>query len=238
MLICPAFALAALDASPNQLRFLDAVGTTSAPQYVQLTNTGNATVTVVQVTPASGRFANAGGTCGAAPFALAAQASCTLGYTSSPQAVQTIYQYLRATAADGQYEDFTLAGEGDLADLELDPLTGQIYFMPPIPVGTSSGEHFFTLTNDGRVPLQVLSVVPAVVPPVTAFVRTGGGCPEPPFTINAFFSCTVGYTFTPVAIGEAQLDLRIHNSAGSPESMRLTGLGLVDTLFAHGFEAN
>jgi len=234
-----ASALAALDANPNLLMFLDPVGSTSAPAYVELTNTGNAPLTVVAVTPATGRFANAGGSCGTVPFTLAAQARCTLGYTSSPQAVGTIYQYLRATAADGTYEDFTLAGEGDLADLELDPLTGQLRFMPAIPVGTISEERLVTLYNRGRVRLQVLSIAPSVVPPVIAFMRTGGGCPEPPFTINAFFSCTVAYTFTPVAVGEAQMTVNFHNTAGSPESVTFSGLGLPEVpIFASGFEGN
>lgn len=238
-ILLAASARAALDAYPNQLVFLDPVGTTSEPKYVELTNTGDATLTVVAVTPASGRFANAGGSCGTVPFTLAAQASCTLGYTSRPQAVGTIYQYLRATTADGSYEDFTLAGEGDLADLEVDPPTGQVRFMPPLPVGTISEEYFVTLHNSGRVRLQVLSIAPAVVPPVFAFVRTGGGCPEPPFTINAFFSCTVGYTFTPVAVGEAQLTVNFHNTAGSPESVTFSGLGLPEVpIFASGFEGS
>ena len=120
LLGCAGFAQAALVAYPNQLAFLDPVGTTSEPEYVELTNTGNATLTVVTVTPASGRFANAGGTCGTVPFTLAAQASCTLGYTSSPQAVGTIYQYLRATSADGQFDDFTWPARA-ICGLEVEP---------------------------------------------------------------------------------------------------------------------
>ena len=49
-----------------------AVGTTSDPLATTFRNTGNEPLTVVAVMPASGAYTRVGGTCGAAPFTIAA----------------------------------------------------------------------------------------------------------------------------------------------------------------------
>ncbi|MFA7542120.1 MAG: hypothetical protein WCZ02_08550, partial [Lysobacterales bacterium] len=88
-----------------------------------------------------------------------------------------------------------------------------------------------------RVPLEVLAIGPFVAPPVESFFRTGGSCATPPFTILAYSSCTLAYTFAPVEIGEVILELQLENSGGSAETLTLRGEGLlVDVVFADGFE--
>lgn len=225
-----------LRAQPSQLTFpLQAVGASVGPLFVTLRNTSAAPLSVVSLTPATGVYARVGGSCGAVPFTLAAQASCTLGYTFSPNSIGTVYQTLRATPNAGAFADFTLAGEADRGNLAVQP--SNIRFMPPIAVGEISEEQFATLENTGRVPLQVLAIQPSQPPPVVSFVRTGGSCSTPPFTLFAFASCTVGYTFAPIAIGEVTMDVQIENSVGSDESVTLSGLGLPEiALFADGFD--
>ncbi len=61
-----------------------AVGATSAPQTVTIANTGTAPGTVPALGTDTADFAISGGTCGAAPFTLAAGASCTVAVTFSP----------------------------------------------------------------------------------------------------------------------------------------------------------
>jgi len=238
LLLCSAVsAQAQLEANPGQQNFpITAVGATAGPLFVTLSNTGATTLTVVSLTVASGVYARAGGSCGTVPFTLAAQASCTLGYTFTPYSVDTFYQLLRATPDAGDFIDFGLAGEGARGRLVVDRTMD---FFQPIPVGTISQAKIASLSNEGAAPLQVTAIAPFIVPPFVSFMRTGGNCPEPPFTINAFMGCQIVYVFAPIVVGEVQLDMLFHNNGGSAETMTLRGIGTPnDILFANGFEGN
>ena len=238
LLLCGAVsARAQLAVNPGQLNFqIVAVGATSGPLFVTLSNTASTTLTVVSLTAASGVYARAGGSCDTEPFALAAQASCTLGYTFTPDSVDTFYQLLRATPNAGDFVDFGLAGEGARGRLVVDRTMD---FFEPIPVGTISQEKIASLHNEGAAPVQVIAIAPLIVPPFVSFVRTGGNCGEPPFTINAFMGCQILYVFAPVVVGEVQLDMEFYNDAGSAETMTLRGVGTPnDIVFANGFEGN
>ena len=61
-------------------------GSTSAPSFITLTNTGGGSGTV-QAPVLSGPFALSGGTCPAAPFTLAGGASCTFGVVFAAGAI-------------------------------------------------------------------------------------------------------------------------------------------------------
>ena len=238
LLLCWAVSSRAqLAVNPGQLNFpIMAVGATAGPLFVTLSNTGTTTLTVVSLTAATGVYARAGGSCGMVPFALTSQASCTLGYTFTPNSVDTFYQLLRATPNAGDFVDFGLAGEGALGRLVVDR---NLDFFQPIPVGTISQEKIASLMNEGAAPVRVTAIAPFIVPPVVSFVRTGGNCPEPPFTINPFLGCQIRYVFAPVVVGEVQLDMQFHNNAGSAETMTLRGVGTPGELvFANGFEGN
>ncbi len=222
---------------PGQLMFpLQAVGTTAGPLFVTVKNISRTPATVVSLTPATGEYAYAGGSCGTVPFDIAGLGSCTLGYTFTPFGVGMVYQTLTATASAGNPVNFGLAGEGDQGRLVVQPR--YIYFIPAIPVGAISEERVATLQNIGRVPMDVLEIGPAVEPPTISFVLSGGTCPTPPFSLAASDTCTVLFTFVPSAEGEVELDVRFKNSVSSPETVTLRGEGLPgsDTLFADGFE--
>ncbi len=239
LLCCLGNARATLVADPGQLMFpLQAVGTTAGPLFVTLRNISGAVVTVVSLTPASGEYARAGGSCGTVPFNITAQGNCTLGYTYTPFGVGTVYQTLTVAPSVGEPVNFGLAGEGDRGRLVVTPRN--IDFMPSIPVGAISDERFATLENIGRVPLDVLSIGPSVPPPVVSFVRTGGTCPAPPFSISASGACTVGFTFVPAAVGQIQLDVLLQNTAASAETVTLRGEGrpVDDDIFGDGFDGN
>lgn len=229
----------ALQASPAQLTFpLQALGSTAGPLAVTLNNITGAPVTVVSLTPASGPYADAGGTCGTVPFTVAALGNCTLGYTFTPTSVGMFYRTVTATPNVGGSLDFGLAGEGDVGRLIVEPRS--IDFTPAIPVGAFSEERFATLENIGRVPLEVLAIGPFVPPAVISFVRTGGTCPEPPFPMLASGTCTVGFTFVPAAVGEVELDMQFENNVASAETVTLRGEGLPgdDFIFVDGFDGN
>ncbi len=228
--------------NPTELRYpTQAVGVTAGPLFATLSNTGPTALAVASLTTASGVYARAGGSCGNVPFSLASQASCTLGYTFTPDffapgQVNTYEQTIRATPTVGLHEDLSLYGEAGRGSLRVDT---SMDWITPIPIGTVSSEKTASLRNVGSAPLVVTSIVPVAPPPVASFVRTPNSCPEPPFTLNTITGCGISYVFTPVFVGEVQLDIRFHNNVGSPESMRLRGVGLPgDPVFANGFEGN
>ena len=210
---------------------------TVGPLDVTLRNTGAAAVSVVTLTPATGVYARVGGSCGSVPFTLASQATCTLGYTFTPNGYGEFrqYLYLGATPNVGPTVYFDLTGEGDRGHPTVQPST--IFFLPDIAVGEISQTRFATLENTGRVSMQVLGIAPYETPPVVSFIRAGGSCGTPPFTLYAFASCTVGYKFAPIAVGRVEMDVRIAHNAGSAESVTLIGFGLPESpIFANGFD--
>jgi hypothetical protein len=219
--------------SPLQLDFrYQAVGVTSEPGATTLTNSGNQALTITAVSAATGVYARAGGTCGAAPFTIAVNASCTIEHTFTPTSVQLFYQTIVVTLAGGSTVNFGLAGEGAQGFLEFTP--SRLYF-PSVPVGSSSNEVTASLANPRPVPLYVTQAGP--LPSVNPFVRTGGTCPQPPFVLGAYGgNCTLTYVFVPTAVGHTSMDLGIIATAGT-FSLSFNGEGLPEVpLFHNGFE--
>lgn len=233
-------ARAALVASPWQLEFdIQAVQTTSAPEATTLRNTGAEAVTVTAIAtflPPLGVFTRVGGSCGEVPFTIAPQATCTIEHTFRPLSIYTYYETIRMTLADGDYMDFGLAGEGDVGRLVFWPLFGLSFF--PTPVGTVSSEQSIHIQNDRNAPVQVTAFTSTSVPAVSAFVRTGGTCPDPPFEFYARSSCTLAYTFAPTQEGQSTMDVTIRTSGASGSfPFSLSGDGTPEaSLFADGFE--
>jgi hypothetical protein len=225
---------AALVPSPGQLDFrYQAVFTTSDPKATTLTNTGNQALSVVSVTQASGVYARAGGTCGAAPFTIAAQASCTIAHTFTPSRVDLFYQTLTVTLAGGERVDFGLAGEGSEGYLEITPPS---LWFSSTPVGTIGIEQSANLFNNRPVPMQILQIGSTSVPGAAAFVRSGGTCPQPPFQQGAYASCTLAYTFAPTEVGNVWMTVDIMASSGT-FVLHLSGDGAPEiSLFGDGFE--
>lgn len=232
-----ATARADLVASPPQLDFqLYPVGTTSEPRATTLTNTGNQALTIAAIAPVTapaGVFARAGGSCGAVPFTLAPQASCTVAHTFTPNTVDTFYETQRVTMAGGGTLEFGLRGEGDIARLDISPRT---VIFPDTPVGTIGPERTVQVKNIGPVPAQITGYTTTSVPAVSAFVLTGGTCPTPPFPLNPQALCTLSYTFFPGREGESTMSVDVRTFGGS-FPLDLLGMGLPETaLFADGFE--
>ena len=238
LLSVAANARADLVASPLQLDFQrHPVATTSEPQSTTLINTGSKALTIVAIAPATvplGVFTRAGGSCGAVPFTLAPQGSCTIAHTFTPSRVDTFYETQRVTMTGGGTLEFGLRGEGAVAQLDVSP---RIVIFPDTPVGTIGPERTVQVTNIGQVPAQITGYTTTSVPAVSAFVLTGGTCPTPPFPLNPFASCTLSYVFFPGQEGESTMEVGIRTSASGTFPLDLLGTGLPETaLFADGFE--
>lgn len=239
LLLGAASASAALEPSPAQLDFqIQAVMTTSEPKATTLRNTGSQAVTVVAiaaVSPPLGVFARAGGSCGEVPFTVAPQGSCTIAHRFTPLSVFTYYETIRLTLAGEGYVDFGLRGEGEVGRLDFSPAW---LIFPATPLGAISDERAVFIQNVRFAPVQVTAYTSTSVPAVSAFVRTGGSCPAPPFEFSALWSCTLAYTFVPTREGESSMDVTLQTAGASGSfTFSLLGDGTPEVaLFADGFD--
>lgn len=89
------------------------IGSTSAQMALTLSNTGSGALQVTTIGAAAAPFSEVGGTCGPAPFSLAASTSCTVLYTFSPASAGTFTQPIAVTSDAGD-------GSADLTGTGLD----------------------------------------------------------------------------------------------------------------------
>lgn len=213
---------ATLSISPTSIDFGNVpVGTTTAPQTVTLSNTGNASLTVDPLTAAAAPFARAGGTCSAPPITLTAGSSCTLTYTFAPTVTGAANQTLTVTSSGTGSGTIALTGNGVQGNLTITP--GSVNF-GSVNVGTPSAEETVTLANTGTATLDVTALTAAAAP----FARTGTGtCSASlPITITAGSSCTLTYTFTPAVVGPASQNLTVTANAPGSGTIALSGTGV------------
>lgn len=222
---------------PGQLDFgSHRLYTTSPPRATTLTNSGNQPLSVIAVSPATGVYAQVGGSCGAAPFSIPAQGSCTITHTFRPTALVDFYQTNTVTLASGALVNFGLAGRGAQGRLTVPFFT--IWWLST-PIGTIGDEKLVVLGNSGPVPVEVLGIRTESVPAVSAFVRTGGSCPAPPFEIDPNTNCSIAYTFVPSQLGESRTEVFFRTDAASEDSVNLRGEGGPELpIFANGFDAS
>lgn len=96
------------------------VGTSSAPVTVMLGNDGDAALEVASLTAATVPFSRSGGSCAAAaPFTLAAGASCTLEYVFSPTTLGAANQVLTVMADAPGSGTISLAGVGESVEADI-----------------------------------------------------------------------------------------------------------------------
>src|SRR5439155_11921863 len=197
--------------SPTSLTFNNQViGTTSAPQPVTLTNTGNAALGISSITTPT-PFAQTNN-CGTS---VPAGATCTINVTFTATLAGTTDGFLYVTdASDGTLSVslFGTTGPAPAVTLSSTSLT-----FGSQQVGTTSAAQALTLTNSGSAPLTVSSIAAS-----GDFAQTNN-CGTS-LAIGA--SCGINVTFTPSAIGSRAGALNIiDNALNSPQTASLTGLG-------------
>jgi hypothetical protein len=233
--------------SSSSLTFsAQSAGTSSSAQTVRLTNTGNASLTISGI-PASGDFSQTN-TCGTT---LRAGANCAISVTFKPAAAGT------RTGALGIYDNaigspqaVALSGTGPISRVgpaaPLLPLSPRVNPQPqhtvnptgPLVnlssssltfsaqgVGTSSSAQTVRLTNTGNASLTISSITAS-----GDFSQTNT-CGT---TLSADADCEISVTFKPVAAGTRTGALSISDTpTGSPQSVALSGTGLVVTVGPH-----
>jgi hypothetical protein len=193
------------------------VGTTSGTQPVMLTNTGNAALTIANIT-ASGDFTQTNN-CGTS---VAGGSSCTITLMFTPTGSGTRSGTLSISDnAPGSPQMVTLGGTGGAAGAAV-TLTPASVIFPSQPVGTTSTPQTITLANTGSATLTIATL--AVTGTSAKDFAQTNTCSS---SLAAGTNCTVSITFTPSASGSRSASLTVSdNAAGSPQTVSLSGTGI------------
>jgi len=199
--------------SPLDLTFgQQAIGTTSPPQNVTLTNAGSLTLTISNISITGANFADFAQSNNCPP-SLGVNANCSISVTFTPSAAG-----IRSGAVS-----ITDNGVGSPQSVSLTGTTS-VYLSPPsvtFPsqyVGTSGLPQTIMLNNTGSVPLAITSVTatPADFAPLST-------CDN---TLSPGGSCSIGVFFDPATSGTRNGTLTVTDSASdSPQTASLTGIG-------------
>jgi sugar lactone lactonase YvrE len=198
---------------PSGLMFgTQPVDTTSAPQLVTLTNTGNSPLTITNVA-ASSDFAQTNNYAGV----VMPGANCTISVTFTPTGsglrtgIVTI-----ADSSPGSPQTVTLTGTGTQPFISISPAS--LTFAVP-SIGTSSVPQTVTLQNTGTAPLNIEGVSVTGANSSDFFYSVAGSA-----TLAPGQSTSISVTFTPSAGGMRSAQLNItDNASGSPQLVSLTG---------------
>lgn len=198
--------------SPTALIFGNQVeGTTSKAKTVKVTNTGEATLDISNIT-ASIDFAISANTCGAT---LAVGKSCKVSVTFTPTEVGDLTGTLTfSDNAINSPQNVQLSGTSVLAVT----LTPSSATYKKQKVGTTSASKKFILTNNQSATLTSIAVS------VTGDFAVSANTCE--ITLAADTKCTISVTFTPTKTGTRTGQLTVNDSASnSPQTASLSGTG-------------
>jgi hypothetical protein len=198
------------------------VGSSSAPQTVNLWNVGTAPLELEGVT-AGGDFSQTSD-CG---NRVAAGSQCSIQVTFAPAGGGTRNSTLVLTD-NATIHELTVPLLGTGTGLSVIASPWSVAF-GSVLVGATTSSQTVTLSNTGSVSLSLSAV--AVAGPF-AIVTSGTTCAASG-TVGPGSSCTVAVDFTPTAGGQATGTLSFSdNAAGSPQTVALTGTGLDFSLAA------
>jgi hypothetical protein len=197
--------------NPTSLIFASqSVGSTSAPQSIVFTNTGNGQLSVSSIL-ATGDFAQTNN----CAILAASTGTCTIVVTFTPTAVGSRTGTIIVTdSAPNSPQTLSLSGT---AGAPANGLSATSLTFAEQAVGTSSAAQAVTLTNTGNA-----NMVVSGVSAVGDFSQTNN-CPA---NLAPSGSCAINVTFTPVAGGNRTGSLIVSdNSLGGPGLVTLSGNG-------------
>ncbi|MBA3914295.1 MAG: VCBS repeat-containing protein [Acidobacteriales bacterium] len=193
------------------LKFLQQlVGTTSAPQTVNLTNTGTAALGISS-TSLSGRGLGMQTSCGQS---VAPGGSCKIRVNFHPTALGSVQGSVTLVdTASSKPQVIPVAATATVITLSPTALS-----FPPQKIGTKSAPMDVTVTNTGSQTVTVTSI--AITGQDFTEANTCGT------QIGPGASCTISVTFRPVFGGPRTGTLNVSDNGGaSPQSVSLEGKG-------------
>ena len=209
--------------SPPSISFPDQrAGTTSAPQPITMTNTGNATLNISGIAVQGSNASDFSETHDCLSTLNSGQ-SCTINVRFAPTTTGPRTATLVITDdANNSPQLVQMTGTGIAPSVMLQP---QNLDCGTQRVGTSAAPLPVTLTNSGTDVLNLTSI--AITSGGTDYSQVHN-CPP---TLNPGQSCTVHVTFTPTALGSRPALLQITDDASdSPQSVPLQGIGVAPAL--------
>ncbi len=207
--------------SPTSLNFgTQTVGTTSTPQVTTLTNTSvfALNITSIGITGAnSGDFAQTNN----CPSSVPAKGSCNISVTFTPSTTGT--RNAAVSIADNALnspQTVPLTGVGASPAVTFSP--SSLNFGNQT-VNTTSSPQVSTLTNTGPGVLNITSI--GMSGANSGDFAESNNCPS---SVQPNGSCQISVTFTPSGTGTENAAVSItDNAPGSPQTMPLTGVGVL-----------
>jgi hypothetical protein len=205
--------------TPTPLPFgLEAIGLTSTPETLTVSNTGNTTVTFTSIAM-SGDFA--GATLAQCPSIAVDAKPCTFQITFTPTAAGTRTGTITFTDnATGSPQTVALTGTGVAVAIGITPTA---LTFGSQAVGTTSAAQTVTVSNNGNFPLNFSSIV-------TSGDFAGATLAQCPSIGEENPPCVFSITFKPTATGTRTGAITFtDNGTGSPQTVTLTGTGAPGT---------
>ena len=198
-------------------------GTTSGPQTVTLTNTGNASLSISSVTITGANAAEFAPVNVSCESTLAAGASCVITVDFKP--TQTGKQTAAITVADNANaspQTVTLMGTGAAAAAPAVGLTPNSLTFTAQVVGTTSQAQSITLMNTGNATLTI-SGITVSGSDAKSFSVGASTCGK---SLTEGTKCAIPISFAPTGSGAQTANLSItDNATPATQTMSLTGTG-------------
>jgi hypothetical protein len=206
-----------MSASPTSVSFGSVNAGSSSSKSVTLTNSGNSSLTISQIS-VSAKDVTASGI--STPATLAPGQNATLNVAFNPMASETVTGNVTVTSSQGSSVVLPVNGSGVQAALTVTP--GSVSF-GNVTVGTANTQTI-QLSNTGTAVLTV-----------TQLSVTGSGFSHGtvnlPLSLNAGTSTTFNVQFLPQSAGTVAGTLSIvSNAPNSPTAVGLSGTGVASTL--------
>jgi len=207
----------AVTLSPTSLTFpTQLVDSTNATQYVTLSNTGTAplTITQISITGTNASAFSQTNTCGTT---VVAGGACTISVTFQANAINTLTATLNvADNAPGSPQTVTLSGTGTAIQLSATSLS-----FGTVKVGSKSTAQKVTVTNMYESSVTITGI--SVTGTNAADFKDTTTCKS---SLGVGKSCTISVVFGPKAKGARSGTLSIADNGGaSPQTVALSGTG-------------
>ncbi len=208
--------------SPATLTFTSqAVGTTSPAQNINLTNAGEANLTIngISVTGANASSFPQTNNC---PASLAPEFSCTIAVTFAPTATGPLTASVSISDnAAGSPHTVALSGTGAAGTTPVVTFTPASLTFSNVPVNTTSAQQTATLKNTGAAALTITTIAASGTIPGD-FAETNN-CPA---SVAVGGTCTVTVTFTPTSVIDQTGAITVtDNTPNGSDALPLTGSG-------------
>jgi hypothetical protein len=219
--------------SATELRFGNqAQNTSSSPQTVILSNTGQADLTISTITLSgqnSGDFFERSD-CPVSPAVLPAGRSCEIRVIFHPHTSTTdlIATLTISDNASGSPRSIALHGMPTAAVPGVTLAPASLVFENQA-INTTSAAHLIRLTNSGSDTLNLTSSIAIAGADANEFklVRSANACPESSSQLPPRTSCEMSVVFAPLTPGSKSAQIQItDDAAGSPHVIPLSGIAV------------